>query len=612
MSISLACLDWEQRIREGRSLIPDAAKEINPDEYNRAIRLFNLLRLPDVPGMPPMRDAAGDWFREIVGALLGSLDPSNNNRLIRELFALVPKKNSKTTGGAALMVTALLMNKRPRAEFLFIGPTQAISDLAFDQAAGMIENDPDKYLQKRFHLQPHLKQITDRKNKSELKIKTFDARVLTGVKPAGVLVDELHEIAKNPRASKIIGQLRGGMVSMPEAFLAFITTQSDEPPSGAFRAELQTARAIRDGRISGAMLPVLYEFPQDIIKDSGRPPAWQDPKNWPMVLPNLGKSITIGRLIEDFETAKTKGEAEINRWCSQHLNIEIGIGLHTDRWAGVGHWLKCANPDLTFDEILERCEFVVVGIDGGGLDDLLGFCVIGRDKITRKWLIWTHGWAHESVFAERQDIAAKLNDFVEAGDLTVVTRAADAHVQVADIVEEIESKGMFPDPAKKCIGVDQAGIDQIVEEITQRSIDINRIGAVQQGWKLNNAIKTLELKLADGDVEHCNQPIMLWQLHNAKVVAKGNAITIDKQISGSAKIDLLMAAFDAVKTMSEHSDGGKSVFDQLADADAAKGAASGSNDDDVDMTILADPAHPDWQKHRERWEAQNLSNGDDE
>ena len=58
----------------------------------------------------------------------------------------------------------------------------------------------------------------------------------------------------------------------------FITTQSDEPPRGAFRSELMVARAIRDGRSQGAMLPVLYEFPEDIADDRRSPPAWQDPR----------------------------------------------------------------------------------------------------------------------------------------------------------------------------------------------------------------------------------------------------------------------------------------------------------------------------------------------
>jgi len=38
----------------------------------------------------------------------------DGNRMIREIFLLVPKKNSKTTNGAALMLTALLISKRPK------------------------------------------------------------------------------------------------------------------------------------------------------------------------------------------------------------------------------------------------------------------------------------------------------------------------------------------------------------------------------------------------------------------------------------------------------------------------------------------------------------------
>ncbi|MGD9885145.1 MAG: hypothetical protein AB7U95_34105 [Reyranella sp.] len=95
--------------------------------------------------------------------------------------------------------------------------------------------------------------------------------MLTGVKTTGVLLDELHEIAKVAAAERIIGQLRGGPLPTPEGFLVFITTQSDEPPRGAFRVELALARAIRDGREQGAMLPVLLRVPGGHRPRPGRP-----------------------------------------------------------------------------------------------------------------------------------------------------------------------------------------------------------------------------------------------------------------------------------------------------------------------------------------------------
>jgi phage terminase large subunit-like protein len=243
--------------------------------------------------------------------------------------------------------------------------------------------------------------------------------VLTGVKPTGVLLDQLHEIAKNPAAERLIGQLRGGLLPNPEGFLMFITTQSDEPPRGAFRSELMVARAIRDGRSQGAMLPILYEFPEEIVNDRSNPPAWQDPKNWWMVTPNRDRSVSIPRLEEDWEKAKLKGQGEIVRWASQHLNIEIGLALRSDRWVGVDFWEQAADDTLTLDALLERSEVVVMGIDGGGLDDLLGLALLGREKGTRRWLLWSKAWANPSVLDRRKSEASLLRDFEAAGELVI-------------------------------------------------------------------------------------------------------------------------------------------------------------------------------------------------
>src|SRR5690348_10316210 len=315
MAWNLSCPDWWERLQAGKSLVPDLP--LWTDEGERAVRIFNKLRLADVPGTPTMEDAGGDWFRDIVRAMFGSVDPVTRARMIRELFALVPKKNSKTTDGALLMVTALLMNQRPRAGFVMTAPVQDVAQLAFDAAAGAIELDG--VLAKKFHVRHHLKAILHRETKAELEIMTFDPTVLTGQKiSGGALIDELHVCAKMAKAPKALRQIRGGMLPFPEAFLAFITTQSDEPPVGVFESELKKARAIRDGEREGAMLPVLYEFPRQIQKSEDR--KWADPKLWPLVTPNLGKSITIDRLRSDYAEAKDSNEADFRVWASQHLN----------------------------------------------------------------------------------------------------------------------------------------------------------------------------------------------------------------------------------------------------------------------------------------------------
>ena len=112
-------------------------------------------------------------------------------------------------------------------------------------------------LAKKLHVRDHLKTIIHRETKAELEIMTFDPSVLTGQKiSGGALIDELHVCAKMSKAPKALRQIRGGMLPFPEAFLAFITTQSDEAPEGIFADELEKARAIRDGKREGTMLPV--------------------------------------------------------------------------------------------------------------------------------------------------------------------------------------------------------------------------------------------------------------------------------------------------------------------------------------------------------------------
>ncbi len=516
-------------------------------EARRAVAIFDRLRIPDVPGQPTFAEAGGEWFRDIVAALHGSLDPVTKERLIRELFVLVPKKNGKTTYGAGLMLASLLINRRPRAEFLLVAPTQKVSDLAFEGVAGMIDQDP--VLQKACHVQPHLKKVTFKATKAILAVKSFSPKVMTGVKPAGILVDELHVIAESEDADRVIGQLRGGMVSQPEAFLAFITTQSERPPKGVFRGELDRARAIRDGKLAGRMLPILYELPEDIARvekvDETEPYPWENTALWHMVLPNNGRSITVPRLTEDYDTAKHKGLEELLRWASQHLNIELGMALRSDRWAGADWWLRRADPALTLEELLRRSEVVTIGIDGGGLDDLLALAVCGRERETKRWLVWCHAWAHPVVFERRKSIAPELRDFAQQGHLSAVKQVGDDLAKLIEIVKTVDQSGKLHK-----VGLDPMGVGAIVDAMAEIGVKADRVEGIPQGWQLTGAIKTAERKLADDTLSHGGQPILAWAVGNAKVTPAGNAVTITKQVSGSAKIDPVMAVFDAIALMS--------------------------------------------------------------
>ncbi len=539
MSLDLSCPDWVERMRAGRPPFRDIVPA--SQEGDRAVAVFNKLRLADVPGTPTLAEAGGDWFRDIVRTLFGSIDPITRQRAIRELFLLVPKKNSKTTNGALLMLTALLLNRRPNATLIMTAPVQDVAQLAFDAAAGAIALDD--VLSKKLHVREHLKTIVHRETKAELQIMTFDPSVLTGQKPVAALIDELHVVSKMAKASSALRQLRGGMLPYPEAFMAFITTQSEESPAGVFADELQKARAIRDGKRDGAMLPVLYEFPREMQQNRD---AWTDSGNWHMVTPNAGRSIQIGRLVEEHAVAKATSEAELRAWASQHLNIEIGLALRSGGWAGAEFWERNAEPALTLDALIDQSEVIVTGIDGGGLDDLLGFAAIGRTP-TGNWLHWGHAWAHPSVLERRKSEAPRLQDLAAGGHLTLSEHIGDDVADVADLVLRIEASGRLAD---KGVGVDPVGIGSIHDALIEGELDPARIVGVSQGWRLAGAITTTERRLAQGTLRHGGSPLMNWCVGNCKVEARANGKLITKAASGTAKIDPVMAMLNAVSLMS--------------------------------------------------------------
>jgi phage terminase large subunit-like protein len=536
---NLACPDWKERLRARGPLLPPMP--INRAAAARAVAVFNKLRLFDVPGTPTMEEAGGEWFREIVAAIFGSYDQVSRWRYIRELFLLVSKKQNKTTGGALLMLTFLLLNERPYANMLFTGPVQKTADDAFAAADGAIELDP--VLKKKLHVRDHLKEIVHRDTGAKLKIITFDPKIVTGEKVVAALVDEEHVLGKMPGAKKAMIQLRGGMAPFPEAFLAIITTQSDEAPAGVFAEDLERARGIRDGKRTGRMLPVLYEFPKEMQEDPARP--WRDPRNWPMVMPNLGLSIQLPTLVEACGEEEMNGEAALRTWASQHLNVQIGVALIANGWPGAELWERQARPKLTLKEVLRRSEVVTVGIDGGGLEDLLGLSVLGRCRETGRWLHWGHAWAHPIALQRRKTEESKYRDFEAAGDLTIIEQLPGDVSAVAAVVKEVDDTGLLAQ-----IGMDPEKTHKVMlAALLAEGIDEKKILGISQGWRLVGAITVTERKLAERELEHGGQQLMAYSVGNAKVEPRGNASLITKAASGNAKIDPLMALFDSAALM---------------------------------------------------------------
>lgn len=578
MEWSTACRDWERRIVEREPLIPFAP--LFPDMADEAWDVFSHLVMVDVDGQPTMGEICLPWLEQWVRAIFGARHPETGRQLINEFFLMVSKKNGKSSIAAGVMLTALILNWRPSAELLILSPTKEIAENSFKPIRDMINADEE--LQALLKVQEYQRLITHRENNATLKVVAADSDTVSGKKASFVFVDELHEFGKKAKASNMLLEATGGLASRPEGFVIYATTQSEQPPAGVFKDKLDYARKVRDGEIEDRkFLPLIYEFPRAMLEAK----AHRDLNNAYVTNPNWGTSVDIERITQLHTQAQEMGEQQFKEFLAKHLNVEIGMNLRNDRWAGADFWeVQGTRPGLTLQNVLDECEVIDVGIDGGGLDDLLGLAVLGRRReqeevyvldytdpetnelvpahwaTVQRWLLWTRAWAHPSVLERRKEIAPRLQDFAKQGHLVLVKNVGEDTAQLAKLVKRCEDSGLLDQ-----VGCDPLGLGGVLDALAKEEVPREKIVGVPQGYKLHSAIKTGERKLAEGVLVHGAQPLMAWCVGNARVEASKNTVIVTKQASGTAKIDPLLATYNAITLLSLNPEGvGLNLDDILA------------------------------------------------
>ena len=570
--------DWERRIVERQSLVPFAP--LFPSEAAAALDVFKSLRMVDVAGQPTFGQACEPFVFDLVAAIFGAYDASTGNRLIEEFLLLISKKNGKSTIAAGIMLTALIRNWRHEAGLSILAPTQKIANNSYGPAAAMVRADPS--LRELLHIVDNQRMIKHRVTGAELRVIAADTQTVGGSKAGFVLIDELWIFGKRAGAESMFEEATGGLASRPEGFVIYLTTHSDERPVGVFKDRLDYFRGVRDGTIvDPRSLGMLYEWPKAMRDDE----SYLDPANFYVTNPNLGRSQSVSFIQRKLRLAKEgrgeDGDSSSQIVLAKYLNVEIGTRLSRDRWTGAPFWDRAVDRTINVDELIRRCEVIVAGIDGGGLDDLLGLCLIGREKGSKRWLVWCHAWAWSVVWDRRKDIVTKLDELIEEGSLTKCMMADDdAPIEptddlgadeedltedvrgVVEILVKVRDAGLLPDTG--AIGLDPMGVAAIVDELALNEFDpIVQLTSIPQGYKLSAAVKGSARKLAARTMRHAGTAMMQWCVGNAKMEPRGTSAVAIVKSSPGAKIDPLAAMFNAVTLMSRNPEAdGPSVYEE--------------------------------------------------
>lgn len=508
-----------------------------PEEAEDALAIFTQLRVPDAPGQPTLGEVCPQWALDYAAAIFGAYDAKTGKQAIRESLLLIGKKAGKSTVSAAIMLTALIRDWRQEDELLIIAPTREAAHSAFGAAAGMVRADPE--LRQLLNVRDHIKTIEHRSTHNMLKIVAADTSSVAGKKAGFVLVDELWKLATLPDADNILLEATGGQAARPEGFTIFLSTQSDDAPVGVFKDKLNYARAVADGTVKDdSFLPVLYEFTPEQTKHK----AYLKPENFRIANPSIGTTVSKDWLQAELQKRLQKTDGSLEHFLAKYLNVEIGLALRSDRWAGADYWRQ-QETELTLDDVIERSEVLTMGIDGGGLDDLLGLAVMGRTP-EGDLLSWGHAWCSEHAAKMDGRDVNRYGDLQKTGELSTVANIGEDVTQLVNMTMQIYASDKLHQ-----IGIDPHGVTAMVEALQNAGIPKELIIGISQGWQLGATIQTTERWLASKRLQPAKQELLRWAVSNCRVEPRGNAILITKQASGRGKIDPVMALFDAAAIM---------------------------------------------------------------
>lgn len=450
------------------------------------------------------------WQKFIYWNVFGWKWLTDGKRRFREAYVEIPKKNGKTSIGAAVGNCCLVADGELGAEVYAAAFTRDQAKICYEESSSMLRrlSEESEYIKTHAQFRAHHFRFGDR---SKFEAVSHDANNTEGKNAHCVIFDEYH-VHKN---DNVKNSLRSGMAARKQPLFFTITTAGSDRYSPCFEYRNSIVKKVLDGTIKNeGLFGIIYTI------DEGD--DWQDPKVWEKANPNYGVSVTLASLMSEFEEARVSGSKEVD-FKTKHLNVWTDSAI---TWITGDVWDN--------DKKIQLEEYPVAygGLDVAVTNDFLSYSEVYPMFDGIGWKHWA--WTHEEKYKELEKLGlASIRDWVKNGNLFVCEgNCIDLNKAREFILERSKVVNL------QSIAADQAYTGNMFTDLENEGISMFKIS--QSPRFLTPFIRDFETDIKKKAMFHQNDPVLKWMASNVLCLVKGNNLILTKQ-SKNTKIDGVMS-----------------------------------------------------------------------
>jgi phage terminase large subunit-like protein len=461
------------------------------------------------------------WQRKILSTAFGWKRRADRLRRYRTVYIEIAKKNGKSELAAGVALYLTLCDDEPGAMVYSAAADKSQAAIVFEPASLMCELSPE--LKKRCKI--FREEIFVDSTMSFYRVLSADVQSKHGLNPHGIIFDELH--AQDNR--ELWDTLRGGRVARRQPMTFALTTAGVDKKT--ICGELHDkARAILNGTAKDdTFLPVIYAV--------GEKEDWEDPELWKKANPNLGVSVKLSALEEEYAEAK-RSPAYQNTFRRMHCNQWV---RQVHRWIDLKKWRRCAGP-VPWNEMLEHLKGrpCYAGLDLSTITDLSALVLLFDSTIraedpdypSEQQILGVKGaqlipnfeygdplpavdllsffWCPEEGILERSKRDQVSYDvWRDQGAIIATEGDAVDHGAIRKMIQDLGRE--FPIQE---IAVDAWNAHKLITELEAE--DGFTVARVSQGFGAMTApTKELDVMYRRGQLRHGGHPVLEWNADNA-------------------------------------------------------------------------------------------------